>query len=41
MREAVASGATGPLFAADLRFHNAYGPDKAWYRDGGWRVAAA
>ena len=26
------SGSLGEVFAADLVFHNAYGPDKAWYR---------
>jgi predicted dehydrogenase len=31
--EVVASGAIGELVAADLVFHNAYGPDKAWFRD--------
>ena len=33
LRETVAAGRLGPVFAADLTFHNAYGPDKAWYRD--------
>lgn len=33
LRESVTSGALGTVFAADLMFHNAYGPDKAWYRD--------
>jgi predicted dehydrogenase len=28
-----ALGAIGEVFAADLTFHNAYGPDKAWFRD--------
>jgi predicted dehydrogenase len=32
-RDQVASGAIGEVFAADLVFHNAYGPDKAWFRD--------
>jgi predicted dehydrogenase len=32
-REAVGSGAIGEVFAAELSFHNAYGPDKAWFRD--------
>lgn len=27
------SGALGEIFAADLTFHNAYGPDKAWFHD--------
>lgn len=29
----VESGALGKVFAVDARFHNAYGPDKAWFRD--------
>jgi predicted dehydrogenase len=36
VRKAVAtarSGALGEVFAADLVFHNAYGPDKAWFYD--------
>jgi predicted dehydrogenase len=33
IRELVASGELGHVFAADLLFHNAYGPDKAWFRD--------
>jgi predicted dehydrogenase len=32
-RERVLSGALGDVFAAELEFHNAYGPDKAWSRD--------
>jgi predicted dehydrogenase len=32
-REQVRSGSIGEVFAADLVFHNAYGPDKAWSRD--------
>jgi predicted dehydrogenase len=32
-RDLVRSGAGGEIFAADLVFHNAYGPDKAWSRD--------
>lgn len=32
-REQVRSGAIGDVFAADLVFHNAYGPDKPWFRD--------
>jgi predicted dehydrogenase len=32
-RATVADGAIGEVFAADLAFHNAYGPDKAWFRD--------
>lgn len=33
MREVVASGAIGRPYAAELVFHNAYGPDKAWFLD--------
>jgi len=33
VRELVAGGAIGDVFAADLVFHNAYGPDKAWFYD--------
>jgi predicted dehydrogenase len=33
VREVVAGGELGDVFAADLVFHNAYGPDKAWFRD--------
>jgi predicted dehydrogenase len=33
MREVVASGAVGRLYAAELVFHNAYGPDKPWFLD--------
>ena len=32
-REEVASGRLGELVAADLVFHNAYGPDKLWFHD--------
>jgi len=35
MREVVASGAIGRPYAADLVFHNAYGPDKSWFLDPG------
>lgn len=31
-REALTSGALGRVYAADLAFHNAYGPDRAWFR---------
>lgn len=31
--ELVRSGALGRVFAADLVFHNAYGPDKPWFYD--------
>jgi predicted dehydrogenase len=33
MREIVASGAIGHVHAADLVFHNGYGPDKPWFLD--------
>lgn len=33
IRDLVASGALGRLYAADLVFHNAYGPDKPWFYD--------
>jgi predicted dehydrogenase len=33
IRELVAAGDLGTVYAADLVFHNAYGPDKAWFRD--------
>ena len=33
IREVVRSGALGRVFAADLVFHNAYGPDKPWFYD--------
>ncbi|PCK80289.1 Gfo/Idh/MocA family protein [Rhizobium sophoriradicis] len=33
IRELIRSGALGKVFAADLTFHNAYGPDKAWFYD--------
>jgi predicted dehydrogenase len=33
MREVVAGGGIGRPFAAELVFHNAYGPDKAWFLD--------
>ncbi|MBA3658667.1 MAG: Gfo/Idh/MocA family oxidoreductase [Gemmatimonadales bacterium] len=32
-RALVSSGSLGRVYAADLEFHNAYGPDKAWFRD--------
>lgn len=31
LRETIASGALGNIFAVDLVFHNAYGPDKDWF----------
>jgi predicted dehydrogenase len=33
VREVIAAGELGEIFAADLVFHNAYGPDKAWFSD--------
>lgn len=33
LRDDLAAGGLGRVFAADLVFHNAYGPDKPWYRD--------
>jgi predicted dehydrogenase len=33
VRELIQGGALGHVFAADLVFHNAYGPDKAWFYD--------
>jgi predicted dehydrogenase len=33
MRDALDEGRIGRLFAADLVFHNAYGPDKPWFYD--------
>jgi predicted dehydrogenase len=33
VRELVKVGELGDIYAVDLVFHNAYGPDKAWYRD--------
>jgi predicted dehydrogenase len=33
MREMVRSGSIGEPFAAELVFHNAYGPDKEWFYD--------
>lgn len=33
LAELVQSGVLGDIFAADLVFHNAYGPDKSWYYD--------
>lgn len=33
MREVLASGDLGRIYATDLVFHNAYGPDKAWFSD--------
>ncbi|MDT4905275.1 MAG: hypothetical protein QOH52_3291 [Pseudonocardiales bacterium] len=33
MRDVIDSGELGEIYAADLVFHNAYGPDKSWYTD--------
>lgn len=33
MRRLVQDGALGRVFAADLVFHNAYGPDRPWLKD--------
>lgn len=33
LREVVASGELGEIYAAELVFHNAYGPDKPWFYD--------
>jgi predicted dehydrogenase len=33
VREVVRAGEIGEVFAADLVFHNAYGPDKPWFFD--------
>jgi predicted dehydrogenase len=33
IREVVASGELGQIYAVDLVFHNAYGPDKSWFYD--------
>jgi predicted dehydrogenase len=33
IRELIQSGALGSIYAADLVFHNAYGPDKQWFYD--------
>lgn len=33
VRSLVSSGALGEIYAANLVFHNAYGPDKAWFYD--------
>lgn len=33
IRELISSGALGRVYAVDLAFHNAYGPDKAWFYD--------
>ncbi|MBP0491472.1 Gfo/Idh/MocA family protein [Pararoseomonas indoligenes] len=33
IRDLAAGGELGRIYAADLVFHNAYGPDKPWFRD--------
>jgi predicted dehydrogenase len=33
IRDLIKSGGLGTVFAADLVFHNAYGPDKSWFYD--------
>ena len=33
IRDLAQSGALGRIYAADLTFHNAFGPEKAWFRD--------
>jgi predicted dehydrogenase len=33
IRDIIRSGELGRIYAADLVFHNAYGPDKAWFYD--------
>jgi predicted dehydrogenase len=33
VRELIQSGELGSIYAADLVFHNAYGPDKPWFYD--------
>jgi predicted dehydrogenase len=33
IREVVRSGELGRIYAVDLVFHNAYGPDKSWFYD--------
>ena len=33
VRELVAGGGIGEVHAVELMFHNAYGPDKAWFHD--------
>ena len=35
LRGIVRAGEIGDVYAADLVFHNAYGPDKAWFHDPG------
>jgi predicted dehydrogenase len=33
LRDAIRAGELGEVYAIDLVFHNAYGPDKAWFND--------
>ncbi|HLM09219.1 MAG TPA: Gfo/Idh/MocA family oxidoreductase [Thermoleophilaceae bacterium] len=33
LRDLVQDGALGHIYAAELTFHNAYGPDKSWFTD--------
>ena len=33
IRELVAQGRLGQVYAVDLVFHDAYGPDKPWFHD--------
>lgn len=35
IRQLIAAGDLGDVFAVDLTFHNAYGPDKPWFYDRG------
>jgi predicted dehydrogenase len=35
LRDLIRAGGIGRVFAADLTFHNAYGPDKPWFYDVG------
>jgi predicted dehydrogenase len=37
IHELCRSGELGEIFAVDLMFHNAYGPDKAWFYD--WKMS--
>ncbi|VWX63235.1 Oxidoreductase domain protein [Burkholderiales bacterium 8X] len=33
IQQLISTGELGEVYAVDLVFHNAYGPDKAWFRD--------
>lgn len=33
MRDVITGGGIGDVYAADVTFHNAYGPDKPWFTD--------